>query len=255
MTNPNESYAKRPILTTQEIDDMIKEADKLPSEYFRLRVKCLIALLKKFGKRRIEISRLKRADLKIVNRDLEVTFNLAKKRKKGLFQYLTATKKLIEKGKADPSLLTKPLPEIEADWREWQKTAEGHNIKNEISLKSIGLEDKYARFIMEYASFMDQHYNQAVYLFPSGMSVFGQSYLIFPNEHLSGRQLLRLIKPLNETAWLHLFRETKGAEIAKEHGRTLTSIYEVKDTLDLEREETAYRYVKRYAAQKQKVET
>ena len=86
------------------------------------------------------------------------------------------------------------------------------------------------------------------------MEVFGQSYIIFEKEHLSGRQLLRLIKPLSPTALLHLFRETKGAEIAKTEGRTLKAVYEVRETLDLENEETAYRYVRRYAVQEMKAE-
>ena len=78
--------------------------------------------------------------------------------------------------------------------------------------------------------------------------------MIFLDQHLSGRQLLRLIKPLNENAWLHLFRETKGAEIAREKGRTIDAVYSVRETLDLENETTAYRYVRRYAVQEMKSE-
>jgi hypothetical protein len=40
-------------------------------------------------------------------------------------------------------------------------------------------------------------------------------------------------------------REKKGKEIVKKHGNTITGGYAVKDTLDLEREVTAYRYIKR----------
>ena len=72
---------------------------------------------------------------------------------------------------------------------------------------------------------------------------------------VSGRQLLLLIKPLDKKAWLHLFRETKGAEIAKEYGNNLAGITEVKETLDLEKEETAYIYTRRYAVQEIKAET
>lgn len=53
---------------------------------------------------------------------------------------------------------------------------------------------------------------------------------------------------------MHLFRETKGAEIAKTEGNRLMAVYEVRDTLDLETEETAYRYVRRYAVQEMKTE-
>jgi hypothetical protein len=54
---------------------------------------------------------------------------------------------------------------------------------------------------------------------------------------------------------MHLFRETKGAEVAKKFGRTLNSIYEVKEALDLEDESTAWNYVKRFVAKKQEKET
>ena len=49
MTNP---AIERGVPTEAEIVDTLKKADKIPSEYFRLRVKALIALAKKFGKRR-----------------------------------------------------------------------------------------------------------------------------------------------------------------------------------------------------------
>jgi hypothetical protein len=100
---------------------------------------------------------------------------------------------------------------------------------------------------------LEQYYPETEWLFSSGRSVFG-NYFIEPLKHLSGRQLLNLIKPLNRSAWLHLFRETKGAEIAKELGRNLTAVYEVRETLDLEKEETAYRYVRRYAVQELEAE-
>jgi len=51
-----------------------------------------------------------------------------------------------------------------------------------------------------------------------------------------------------------LLRETKGAEIAKAEGRTLKAVYEVRETLDLENEQTALRYVRRYAVQEMNAE-
>ena len=41
-------------------------------------------------------------------------------------------------------------------------------------------------------------------------------------------------------------RELKGADVAKQYGRTLESVYHVKDARDLESEQTAYHYVKRF---------
>lgn len=249
MTNPKKDYKGRGIYTGEEIEAMLTAADTLPTEYFRLRAKCLVALFKKFGKRRSEIARLALADIQMIGNDLEFTFNLSKKHKKGLFQYM----QYLEKS-AFRDMLLKPLPEIKQSWRDWQQTQAGHTIKNSQSLQSISLDDKYTPYILEYMAYLKKYYPEAKYLFPSGLTVFGNSYVIFPEDHLSGSQLLRILKPLCKTGWLHLFRETKGAEIAKAHGRTLTSVYEVKDGLDLENEETAYRYVRRYAAKRQEVE-
>jgi integrase len=235
-------------LSNEEIDAMLREADSIEEEYFRLRVKALVCIAKKFGKRRAEIAALERSDLKVENGKLYVTFTLRKKHKKGLFQYI----KFLRKN--EPIALQKPLSELELEWKEWTQTSYGYRVKEERRTKSVDVTDKYARIIIEYLDFLEREYPNVKFLFPSGREVFGTSYIVFENEHLSGRQLLNLVKPLNPDAWLHLFRETKGAEIAKAEGRTLKAVYEVRDTLDLENEETAYRYVRRYAVQEMKAE-
>ncbi len=250
MTNPSKDYNKRGILKPQEITFLLAQTDNIQNEYFRLRAKALICLLRVFGKRRSEISTLKNEDLKLLPNDLEITFHLSKKHKRGLHQYF----KYCEKHKLN-NILEKPLPEIKQLCRQWQETEKGHVIKNSISLQSISLTDSFTSPIIEYWNYVKQQYPEAKFLFPSGLTVFGASYMIFPDAHLSGSQLLRIIKPLKRDVWLHLFRESKGAEVAKQYGRTLTAIYEVKDSLDLENEETAYRYVRRFAAKRQTVES
>jgi integrase len=246
MTNPK--FRHRGIIKPKELDVMLKKADKIEFEYFRLRVKALIALVKKFGKRRAEIASLKREDLKIENNKLLVTFTLRKKHKRGFHQFI----KFLEKN--EPKQLEKPLSELKLDHEEWTLTNEGYRVKKEFRTKSVDVKDKYAHLIIEYLDFLNENYPEAKYVFPSGQEVFGSNYVVFWDRHLSGRQLLRLIKPLSETVWLHLFRETKGAEIAREKGRTLDAVYEIRETLDLENEETAYRYVRRYAVQEMKSE-
>jgi hypothetical protein len=147
MTNPK---TNRDNYTNKEIDLMLKKAEKLPKEYFKLRAQCLISLAKKFGKRRIELSRLERRDLTITETELEVNFTLAKKRKRGLHQFF----KFLERH--SPTELSKPLPEIKAMWREWQQTKEGHSITEHRALKSIDLKDKYAPFIIRYLEYLEK---------------------------------------------------------------------------------------------------
>ena len=102
-------------LTTAEIDDVLLETGKIEDGYFRLRVKALIALSKKFGKRRAEFVSLERSDLEVEDGMLYVTFTLRKKHKRGLFQFLKWL------GKNEPSALEKPLAQLKLDWKEWTR--------------------------------------------------------------------------------------------------------------------------------------
>jgi integrase len=247
MTNPSRAIKKRDLPTDQEIAETLAKANKIKNPYFRLRVRALIALLKKFGKRRAEVGGLRITDLEVKEDFLFVTFTLRKKHKRGLFQYLKELKK------TDPSQLTKPFNQLEAQWKDWQETEGGYRVKEDKRTKKVSLEDKYAKIILEYMDFLKNNYPEVSYLFPSGRAVF-ENYSIDGSKPLSGRQLLRLVKPLNKKLWLHLFRELKGAEIAKDMGDNIIAVSSVKETLDLERETTAWNYIHRYAAQEMKRE-
>jgi integrase len=248
MPNPSKKYRNREIPTNKEIEEILENAGEIQNEYFRLRVKALIALVKKFGKRRKELAQLERTDLKTKGHFLYVTFTIAKKHKKGLFQYFKFLKK------TNPSELNKPYPVLVEEWQSWRETELGQHIKVERRTKRVNTRDKYAKIILEYMDYLNEHLSNARYIFPSGKAVF-QNYFVFEDRHLSGRQLLRLIKPLAPTMWLHLLRETKGAEISRDLGMNITAVTEVKNMLDLEREETAWNYVRRYAIQEAKAET
>jgi integrase len=248
MTNPSKKYKTRGPLTNEEIQGMLDRASRLQNEYFRLRVRALIAILKKFGKRRLEISTLKLTDLKVENDFLFITFTLRKKHKFGLFQYLKVLKK------TNPDGLNKSYPILVSEWQTWRLTEQGQHVKEERRTKKVSLSDRYARLILEYVTYLNEKYPKAEYVFPSGRTVFGQSYLVVGDRSLSGRQLLNLIKPLNPRAWLHLFRELVGKEIAEEDN-TIAGVYKVKESLDLENEETAWRYIRRFGIQEVKVET
>ncbi len=221
----------------------------MDNEYFRLRAKALVCLLKKFGKRNIENQTLKQRDLELKDSYLYVTFTIRKKHKKGLFQYLKYLRK------NDPEALNKPYPVLLAEWRVWRETELGFKVKEEKRTKSVKLTDRYAKHIVAYKDYMQREYEDVVFLFPSGHSVFGDAYTVHVDKHLTGRHLLNIVKQLNRRAWLHLFRETKGAEISRDLGHTITAVTQVRDMLDLEKETTAWNYVRRYAVQEVKAET
>jgi hypothetical protein len=161
----------------------------------------------------------------------------------------------VKKGKFPKNfLLDKPYAVLVKDWRAWQQTKEGHRIKEERRVKGVSVHDKYAKLILEYLAFLKANHDETSWLFPSGKTVFGETYILYPEKQLSGRHILSLIKPLNPTVWMHLFRETRGAEVARDKGRSLDSVFAVRDSLDLENEATAYRYVRRYAVEVVKTE-
>ena len=248
MTNVSKGIKKRNLPTDEEIQTTLDKANEIKNAYFRKRVRCLICLLKKFGKRRAEVGSLKLSDLEVKEGFLYVTFTLRKKHKLGLFQYIKHLKKF-----DDSQQLNKPLSVLEQEWKLWQQTEQGYKVKEEKRVKKVSLEDKYAKLILEYMEFLNINHPEVTYLFPSGKAIF-DNYWIDNSRPLSGRQLLRLIKPLNHKLWLHLFREAKGAEIAQDLGDNIIAVAQVKETLDLERETTAWNYIHRYAAQTMKAE-
>jgi integrase len=244
MTNPSDSYKNRPNLSDADVRAMVKKAETFKNLYFRHRAKALVGLLKKFGKRRQEIVTLRVSDLEVKEGFLYVTFTLVKKRKLGLAQYIRLMRK------KNPDALNKPFIQVSTDWEEWKRTEEGYRLKELKRIKKFSVKDRYVKYILTYLDYLRRQYPKAEFLFPSGQAIFGsENYTVYDTEHLNGRGLLRIIKQLDPTAWVHLFRETKGAEIAQKYPQTLTAIAHVRDGLDLEKEETAYRYVRRYSAQ------
>lgn len=200
---------RKGVLSTREVDEMLKEADNIKSMYFSLRAKALISIFKT-GKRRASVAALEVADLEKKGDYLYITFTVVKKRKK--------------------------------------------DILSRRRTKRFKLSSRYAQNILAYLDYLQTHHSECKFMFPSIHSVFGLGYAVSEDRHLSGRQILRIVKQLNPKAWCHLFRETRGAEIVKkdesEKGEaSILTVYRVKRALDLESEATAWRYINRYATE------
>ena len=255
MTNPSKRYKNRPIFSAKDIELMLEKADLIGEEYRRLRVKAVISLFKKFGKRRSELARLQFIDLIVEDNSLIIEWTISKKHKKGLFQFIKFVKIQMKKGKLPANYLdNKTYLQLNSEWKDWTQTKDGFKIKEEKRTKKLSIEDRYCKLVLEYLEYMKKNYPDAKFLFPSNTYSFGNLMMVSPDYPLSGRQLLRLIKPLDKRGWCHLFRETKGAEIAREYGNDIAGIAKVRETLDLEKEETAYIYTRRYAIQEIKPE-
>jgi hypothetical protein len=139
--------------------------------------------------------------------------------------------------------------ELNEEWREWQGTKEGIRVKQSKSRQGVELTSPYAQIILEYFDYVKSQLPECMYLLPAGKAIFSD-YAIDFEHHIGDGTLLDIVKALNPDCWMHLFRELKGGEVAKAHGRTLESVYEVKEALDLENEVTAYNYVKRSVVRK-----
>jgi hypothetical protein len=242
-----EQFKNRLMPTEKEIENLLKKADTLETRYFQLRAKAIIGLVKIYGKRRAELCLLEQKDIIIDDKTLYVSFTILKKSKRGLFQYLEFLRK-----KGDPELLNKPYPVLQQEHKLWNQTKEGSRLKRYIRQKQTPTSDKYAMLIIDYYNYLQAAYPTAKFFFPSGKSLFGYEYLINKDKALTGRQILNIIKQLDPNVWMHLFRKNKGSEVARKYGRTLDSAFQVKETLDLERTETALRYIEEFVP---KVET
>lgn len=240
MTNPTE---KRDVISDEEVVAMLKRADKLSGPYQQLRAKALVSLLKLFGKRRIENATLHLHDLEEKDGFLYITFETVKKRKLGLYQYLKIQRK------KDTNSLNKLHSEIEKDWKEWRETETGQKTFKNKRTKRVQDTNPFAQHITAYRKFLTETHPANDFLFPSARCFFGQTFIFNFQAHLSGRQLLNIVKQLDPSVWCHLFRETKGAEIARKGGMKIEAVYSVMLTLDLEKEQTAWNYVKRYGIQ------
>lgn len=180
------------------------------SEFFKLRARATLAFLET-GKRRSEIASLEKKDISIDDMFLYVQFTVVKKRKKNL-RTLQRTKKFL-------------------------KTS------------------KWATMIQNYLTYLEQHYPNYKFVYPKAHSLFGEAYLIDESKHADGQQIWRIIKTLNPNDWPHQHRERRAVKVirsaeTKRGQADLNTVYQVRDVLDLERETTAYNYIRRFQTQR-----
>ena len=117
--------------------------------------------------------------------------------------------------------------------------------------KAIPLEAPYAKPVLDYYNHMMEHHPDCRPRFPSTKySNLNNSVTLDPRKPMSRWTVRRVVVAAGEETWPHLFRETVGARVVERHGQTINSLFAVMQRLDLERLDTAMRYVKRYAKEK-----
>ena len=107
-----ERLLRETVISEEEFRDMISKTYEHPPtypQYYGLRDRALLSILRLTGKRVSELSRLKVGDLKVEGDYLSITFTIRKKRKKSII--------LLRREKLIP--LTDPLTQYILEYLEW----------------------------------------------------------------------------------------------------------------------------------------
>ena len=118
-------------------------------------------------------------------------------------------------------------------------------------LKQISRKDPYTKPVIDYYQHMIDNHPDTAYLFPSTRySNLDQSITLDPEKPLHRTTVWRIVTTASPDIWTHLFRESMGERTVKKYGDTINGLFAVKRRLDLERLDTAMRYVERYAGER-----
>lgn len=232
---------RKTVVTDQEIESEFKKAERIKEPYFRLRAKATVAFLET-GKRRGEICQLEISDITQDNRFLYVTFNLEKKKRHSKKCPTCNTKNPAKATYCQKCGINIQVASIQI------------NSKIDRVTKKFELTSLQAQMIIEYIEFLKEHV-KGNFVYPSGKSLFGELFIFDGSKHLKSQAIWRIIKALNEKDWPHLHRERRAVKViradeAKFGQANLETVYRIKNRLDLEREQTAYNYIRRHETQR-----
>lgn len=205
----NVTTQRKDVLSNTEIDQMLRRAGNLETEYFQLRAKALISLFKS-GKRRAEVSSLEMNDLEVADNFLYVTFTTVKKRKKSILA-TRRTKKY--------PVTSRYAQHILKYWK-WMR-------ENQPECQYLFPAGRTV-FGSAYAFSLSKHLS-------------GRQTLRIIKQ-LNPRAWCHLFRETRGAEVVKRDERHKGSA-------DLFTVYKVKQALDLEREATAWNYINRYATE------
>ena len=226
---------RKTVVSEEEFREMLAKAEELKPEFFRLRAKALLCILRLTGKRRGEVAQLQLNDFKVEEGFLNIMFRLEKKKR---------SFKLCSECGAKNVKKAKFCKQCGFDISDAPVQRRG---KQAESVKAIPLSDPYVKPILDYIGFLEKLEPKPKYVFPSVKSMFGEGLIIYPERHLTGRQVFNIVRGLSIMVWPHLFRETVAADIIKQDS-SLIGAFKVQRRLDLENFVTTANYLKRFVA-------
>lgn len=207
MTNVSPGRQRTTVIGDTEFSGILETAAAIPDEFYRLRALALIALVRLTGKRRVELSRLElAADFEQGETSLNVTFSVAKKRKKN--------RMLIR------------------------------------SIKELPLANPLTQLIVRYLEYLRGLEPEPRFFLPHTQPLFGSGrYLIDPDRGIQPRQVYNLVVGVGPDTWPHLYRESAASDIVKGDD-SLIAVFKIMRRLDLQKYETGFNYLRRFAADK-----
>lgn len=208
----NVKVSRKDVPNEQEIQQEIAAANQIKNPYFRLRALATIALLET-GKRRSEL-----AALKIEKENPDIWTDS---------EYLYVRFTVRKKRKKSLRVLQR--------------------------IKKFSLSSPYAQMILEYITYLKEKV-KTDFVYPSGHNVF-DNYVIDPAKPLKPQEIWRIVKALNPKDWPHLHRERRAVKVIRRDEKRFGSakietVYTIKNVLDLEREQTAWNYIRRHETQR-----
>jgi len=203
---PRIKVKRSDILRKPEIDRMLEKAGAL---YNGGRLQCIIALAWIFGKRIIEILRLKREDIWTDEHFLYVRFHVGKKK--------TRREPPVPKPFLKRIRLDHPYVPYILNWA--NKIKEGYIFPS------------YSKGYTHYVKLKDKETDRIKKIYHYEME----------GGHITPVAVRKQLKQINPKAWWHLFRESLATYMA-EHGATEE---ELMHWFDWDRVDTAHQYVKR----------
>jgi ribosomal protein L40E len=232
--NSQERVRRKTVISADEFESMLKNANLIKDEFFRLRALAVLCLLRLTGKRREEIAKVQLDFVTLENGFLTITFELEKKKRR---------KKICDDCGAVNSKASSFCKKCGSNI---SKIEPRSNKKPDLSTKSIPLTDPLTQPISKYVNYLRNETMDPKFLFPRGKIIFG-NYFLLQKQHLTGRQIFNIVRSISETIWPHLFRETVGSDVIKADP-TIIGAFKVMNRLDLDNYETGFHYLKRYAS-------
>ena len=113
--------------------------------------------------------------------------------------------------------------------------------------KAVSLTDPYTEPVTRYYHYMLENHPDCPYLFPTTtLSNLTGQVIIRPETHLNRESIWRRVTLHGPETWTHLYRETQGARIVRSQNNQIAALFAVKQRLDLEKLDTAMKYIQRY---------